>query len=165
MKYVMLLMAVLFTGCCENEPRIVEEIFASDKSGSKIETSTFKLPHGFFRGVIWPSSGRNVFQIWIVDDGDTFFNIPNPIGYPERETTSEWVIKEQKLDAETTKWTANERNGKRQISIDLPSTSPKFHFRVFRSRSGDEILIFMNHSEATAQRGLFGIVTLPSLEI
>ena len=151
---------LLLIGCSERKPHIVPDIFVEDSSGVQLETVAYMIPNGKFRGVTWPKDQENVFQIWVVDNEEYFFNLPSPIEGPLETKRGKWTATRVRSSAKNTVWLATDDSGSREYFIELPKGPVDFQFHSFDSVEGREILVFMNISEAVRQEGIFGIATL-----
>jgi hypothetical protein len=156
---------VIFCLACgdENKPVPSQDAHAQALSNHIVSISSYEIPRGIFRGVLWPDSKENNFIIWIIDkQKELYFQIPAPsefIDYQDR--TADWDIK--LIDSQKNKITyvANKKSKMKSIQLELPRKKRAYVFYVLKNATGDEMLVFMDTSETVIdKKGLFGYVII-----
>ncbi|GEM_PF-5150016 len=162
---IVLSVFVLFLGCKGvNTPTPSNAVEVKSLSAHKAAVSSFIIPRGVFRGVLWPSKADNNFQIWIIKHNEEiFFKIPAPVGFASdynREDTERWNINLSTLANCKTTVMATKTDGSKSVEIILPTKKRQYSFAIFRNSSDEEIVVFMDISEHVVDTGLFGYIML-----
>lgn len=155
---------IILTGCGIHEyPASSEHAKAQALSNHSIQIVSYDIPEGIFRGALWPSEGKNFFEIWIIDDGEEkFFNLEAPPEFMNYKKTalSEWEFKLIEISDSSKKYLVRKNDGSKSLHLELPIKKRDYSFTVLNDSSGNEILIFMDISERIVDSGLFGYVTI-----
>jgi hypothetical protein len=164
MRLIHLVVLIALVGCAKlDKPAPSQVAQAQALSNHSVLAASYEIPEGVFRGVLWPSSEKQGFTIWIIQAGkETYFEIRAPSGFAryEKETTADWNINIVETTDSTKKYGVRRKDGSKSIQLELPLKKRDYSFSVLNNSSGDEILIFMDISETTVDQGLFGFVTI-----
>ena len=159
----LLVIMILFLSCRKIKEPVLTHIPIANSISHNIQIQSYEIPKGIFRGVLWPSKEKKVFQIWlIVNHKEQFFDILPPedfIDY-EKQVTEDWTIKEKEKTNDKIVYLANKKDSSKSIELELPTKKRKYSFYILRNISGQELLIFMDISETIIDKGLFGFVLI-----
>jgi hypothetical protein len=155
---------IILTGCGNHEqPSLSVHAKAQALSNHSIQIVSYEIPKGIFRGALWPSEGKNFFEIWIIDDGkEKIFDLEAPPEFMnyKKAALSEWEFQLIEISDSSKKYLVRRNDGSKSLHLELPIKKRDYSFTVLNNSSGNEILIFMDISERIVDSGLFGYVTI-----
>lgn len=155
---------LLIIGCTEMiGPEATDLARASSETIQNLSVQSYRIPKGIFRGVLWPSPNKPFFQIWLIKGSkDVYYDIPAPEKFEEyeMEVTTEWVFQLFKSNDHEKIYMARKKDNSKEVRITLPEKNREYTFNVLKNSHDDEIIIFMDISEAVIDIGLFGYMRL-----
>lgn len=155
---------LIVSGCIKfKEPLPTQIAQAKVVSNHVIETKSYEIPKAIFRGVLWPSETTREFRIWIISNNkELFYNIPAPSGFAgdNKDVTADWMVKVNEMSSDRIIYLAERKDGSKSLKLEIPVKKRPYSFSVLKNASGTELLLFMDISEETVDRGLFGYVVI-----
>jgi hypothetical protein len=163
LKTILILILILF-GCEKaNAPISVNIESAKALTNHIIAISSYRIPNGIFRGVLWPSKENPNFKVWLIEKGkEVYFDIGTPSEFTtyERGSSEEWKITLTESSNAFKTYSAHKIDGSKSLQFVLPKKRREYSFSVLMNSEGNEILIFMDISEDIVDKGLFGFIEI-----
>lgn len=157
------LIGFLISGCSYNKmPHPSNEGYVRESNHCVAHITSYEIPKGIFRGVLWPSKSSTKFQVWtIIDNTDIYYDFPVPNAFSDKiwDVSTEWEIS-QKVEAGKIVYFIKRKSGMESLKIVLPTMKDKYVFSVLRNQKSQEIIVYMNISENTVDKGFWGYVIL-----
>jgi len=154
--------------CSLKEPVLSQIVQVELLTNNIIDSRSYKLPKGSFRGVLWPSINRKYYNIRIVSGNkiigykELFYNIQAPPEFIDKvaDVTDDWTIEESVLPKNKMSYLVKRKDGSKALQLYVPLRKQHYSFSILKNDNGDEIVLFMDLSEYVVSNGIFGYVLL-----
>ena len=164
MLIIIALASFIFSGCSKlNGPVQSQDAKVTSQSNHVVSVISYEIPKGIFRGVLWPNSTTQYFEVWIIDGSkEKFFKISAP---PElivdfEDITKSWTVKKVGIDKNRVVYAAVNSDISQSLKIELPVKKRDYRFTILNNASGDVVILFMDIDENIVDSGIFGYVLM-----